>query len=156
MSAYFTPVGELQELTRARGSDVNAREDAVETGFDNVESVISVTSGTITYGTNWADISSQSRLKKTLGSVVILNLSVAASGSVSNVVATLPSGYRPAASISGVMGWYSSTDAGTYAPVFVTIGTNGTVTVSPFIGDLTVLSPASGDQFYLHTSFFTT
>lgn len=103
MTTYFTPVGTLPELTRAKGSQLNDREAAVTTGFTGLEAVIALTSGaaSISYGTNWANVGSTVILQKTNGIVVLQGVFMSDLPSSATIL-TLPAGYRPSVNIYGL------------------------------------------------------
>jgi len=109
----------------------------------------------ITYGTNWADVSSQTRLRKILGgNMVVLNMNVACSGAPGSPIITLPAGYRPAAVVDGVPAvWYDSS-AGYYYPALATILTSGAISMVVMNGAGTI-TPATGDAANLHVIFGT-
>lgn len=156
MTTYFTPVGTLAELTRAKGSDINARETAVTTGFTNIEAVMAVADGkaSITYGTNWADNALQTSLRKTLGTLVLLHLSITASGAPGGTIITLPAGYRPGTTLDGVTCSLYDASAGAHFHAVATLLTNGAVSIVGFNG-ASAITIATSDIITLSVAFFT-
>lgn len=111
-----------------------------------------VTDGTssITYGTNWGNLSSLTSLKKDQNGLVSLTLRAVASGSVGTLVATLPSGYRPPTSLLSL----SAISLATYTgPGGLTIDTSGNVRVVLYTS-LTSETLASGATVAANVSFF--
>lgn len=161
MTTYFTPVGTLAELTRAKGSDINARETAVESGFTAIEAVMAVTNGTssIVYATGWQNYTgggSATSLKKTLSTCVILNLSAQMfSGAAGSIITTLPVGYRPASKID-VVGMMYDFSASAYFSAYFEIYSNGQLNVAGINGTSSTIVPALNDTVFLTVTFFTT
>jgi len=111
-----------------------------------------VTDGTasITYGTNWGNLSSLTSLKKDQNGLVSLTLRAVASGSVGTLVATLPSGYRPPTSLLALSAISLTTYTG---PGGLTIDTSGNVRVVVYTS-LTSDTLASGATVAANVSFF--
>lgn len=109
-----------------------------------------VTDGTadIVYESTWAGTTVS--LKKDQNGQVSLNMKATASGSPSNTICTLPSGYRPSVEIvSAGLALIS----GSYYPYGLTISTAGAI--RQFVTGLSgAPSVASGSTVNLHVSFF--
>lgn len=149
MTTYFTPVGTLAELTRAKGSDINAREAAVTTAFTALEAALyTPTAGTITFHPAFSDAGSISRLYKSCG-VVYLNLyatvidDAVLTGPPPRIF-TLPAGFRPQALMSYCTGQYIS--GGVPASNYFKIRTDGNVYAEDLVG-------ANGDSVQLDIAF---
>jgi hypothetical protein len=157
MSTYFTPVGTLPELTRAKGSDINARESAVNSGFAALEAAVAVTdgSGSIVFGTNVANADVNSTRVRKSNVIVILYCFIEATGTPGGTFLTLPVGYRPSGSdISGIPAVMFDSSAAVFIPASITIFSNGTI-FGYGIGSGGNVSFASGDTLSFNASFFT-
>lgn len=154
MTTYFTPVGTLAELTRAKGSDINAREAAVTTAFTALETALGPTDGeaSIVYASTWGADSGKVRLKKMNG-LVSLYIQIVGTGGVASqpTICTLPAGFRPAVDHDFITGQFYSVSADGYYDIAFTISTTGTI--KPL---LTLTSAAAGDKFAINASFWTT
>lgn len=150
MTTYFTPVGTLAELTRAKGSDVNAREAAVESGFTAIEAAIAPSDGlaSIVAASGWGVTTG--RLKK-MNTLVTLQLKVTGTGGGGATLVTLPVGYRPAVEMEGIPSRLYYVDTTSYSSPTVKITTAGAVSCQ-FVAP----SAAAGDIFWLYVSFWTT
>lgn len=146
MTTYFTPVGTLAELTRAKGSDINAREAAVTSGFTALESAIATTVGTMTYGGGWADDASKTRLTKVNGIVTVALQATCTDGSIQSTpitFANLPAGFRPPVDIYYALGTFVK--SGTIYIINCEILTGGTIRAS--------VTDNTGSTFSLFVSF---
>lgn len=146
MTTYFTPVGTLAELTRAKGSDINAREAAVTAGFTAIETAIAGSTGVMTYGGGWADDASKTRLTKVNGMVTVALQAICTDGSIQSTpigFANLPSGFRPPADIYYAVGTFVK--SGTITIVNCEILTTGAIRAS--------VTDNTGSTFSLFVSF---
>ena len=154
MTTYFTPVGALSELTLARGSQINDREDAVESGFTAIEAAIAVTDNTagITFGTNFIN-GGTTYLKKS-NNLVTMNLSLLKTAFAgSSTVATLPVGYRPA---TGTVIEFAAIcyHGGAFWPAYATVADTGAVTCVPATSGASLFAFTTNDLVLASTSFF--
>jgi len=87
--------------------------------------VDTVSTGTISWGSNWTD--QGSRLTKGPGGIVTLNVDAAAGAGNGSTVATLPSGYRPVIQVWGMAG---DANGNLVTAAFISVHTDGTVVMN--------------------------